>query len=338
MGHRKVILGYSGGVDSTAAVALLQKQGFSVVALTLDMCGDDLLVEGARNAASLAGIEFSVVNCEKLFRQEIKDYFISEYVKGRTPAPCTRCNPMIKWRLLLEYATANNIYHIATGHYFRIEKYNGKLYVARAADSRKDQSYYLWGLSQEILNRAITPMADVIKEHINSEKRKESMGVCFLRGVRYGDYIRALRDDRITAGDIITVDGKVVAQHKGLAYYTVGQKRGEGIPSGSVVVGVDAMYNRLIIGEDKDLYHSYLYVRECNIVDEEELLTSNDISVMVRGIGRNPDGYATSVEPITDGFKVRLSSPAWACAAGQPVVFYRGDRVIGGGYLDYSRV
>ncbi|MFR9536320.1 MAG: argininosuccinate synthase domain-containing protein, partial [Rikenellaceae bacterium] len=132
MDRTKVILGYSGGIDSVAAVAILQKQGFEVKALTLDMCGDSSLVSEARQSAEAAGIEFATLNCEELFQKEIKDYFAAEYIAGRTPAPCTRCNPMIKWRLLLEYANENNIYHIATGHYFRIEEYNNKLYVARA--------------------------------------------------------------------------------------------------------------------------------------------------------------------------------------------------------------
>ncbi len=333
--NKKVVLGYSGGVDSAAAVALLQKLGYSVTALTLDMCGDSALVESARISAAQADVKFDTVNCEGLFQKEIKDYFTKEYLNGRTPAPCTRCNPHIKWRLLLEYANANNIYHLSTGHYFRVEEYNGKLYVARAADSRKDQSYYLWGLSQEVLKRALTPMAEMIKEQINSEKRKESMGVCFLKGARYSDYISEVCGN-IAHGDILDKDGNLVGRHKGLAYYTVGQKRGDGIPPGSSIISIVNSRNSLIVGDNQDLYHSELYVRECNIVDEAELLESLDISILVRGIGRNPDGFASKIERIDGGFKVKLSSPAWACAAGQPVVFYRGDRVIGGGYLDSS--
>ncbi len=336
MDHSKVVLGYSGGVDSAAAVALLQELRLEVTALTLDMCGDEQFIEEARERAAVAGVRFDSLNCEELFQTQIKDYFASEYLNGRTPAPCTRCNPMVKWRLLAEYASANNIYHIATGHYFRIEKYRGKLFIARAADRRKDQSYYLWGLSQELLERAITPMSDIIKEQINTSKRKESMGVCFLRAERYSDYLEKVCG-AIPHGDIVDKSGAVVGRHKGLAYYTVGQKRGEGLPAGSVVIGLDNSSNSLIIGEDCDLYHTQLFIDDCNIVDIDELLTSADISVMIRGLGRNPEGYATSVTPHENGYKITLSSPAWACAAGQPVVLYRGDRVIGGGYLSKSR-
>ncbi|MFI3285452.1 MAG: tRNA-specific 2-thiouridylase [Rikenellaceae bacterium] len=336
MDYTKVILGYSGGIDSAAAVALLKSQGFEVVALTLDMCGNKKLVEGARQAAIRSDIEFATINCEELFAREIKDYFIDEYLNGRTPAPCTRCNPLIKWRLLLEYANSRNVFHIATGHYFRVEEYNGKLYVARATDRRKDQSYYLWGLSQEILRRAVTPMATIIKEQINKEKRKESMGVCFLKGRRYNEYIAEVCGD-IEHGDIVDQNGTLVGRHIGLAYYTIGQKRGEGIPNCSSIISIDKARNMLVIGKDENLYHSKLYVKKCNIIDQQELLESDDITVLVRGLGRNPDGFASHVKCIDGGYYVELSSPAWACAAGQPVVFYRGERVIGGGYLDFSK-
>ncbi len=336
MNRKKIVLGYSGGVDSVAAVAMLQDQGFEVVALTLDMCGDIALVDNARTRAANAGIEFAALNCEELFTREIKEYFASEYLKGRTPAPCTRCNPLIKWKLLAEYASDNNIYNIATGHYFQIKEYGNRLYVARATDRRKDQSYYLWGLSQEILQRAITPMADVVKSEINVEKRSESMGVCFLRGQKYSDYISQFFPN-IEGGDIVDKEGNVVGCHKGLAYYTVGQKRGEGIPANSVVIALDNRCNSLIVGNDEDLYHTILFIEDCNIVDENELFESQDISVMIRGIGRNPDGYAKHIERTGKGYKITLSHPAWACAAGQPVVLYRGDRVIGGGYLSTSQ-
>lgn len=335
MDRSRVVLGFSGGIDSMAAVGMLQSDGFQVTALTLDMCADEELVAKARAAALSQNAKFEAVDCAELFEREIKKYFVSEYLQGRTPAPCTRCNPRIKWHLLLEYANQNNIYHIATGHYFRVTEHNGKLYVARAADQRKDQSYYLWGLSQEVLSRAITPMASVIKEDIKGSRSKESMGVCFLSSRPYSEYIEKICGE-LPHGDIVDKNGCVVGQHKGLAYYTVGQKRGEGIPAGSSIIGVDNSCNRLIVGQNKDLYHTKLYIDQCNIVDTEELLGSTDITVLVRGLGRNPEGFAERVESASDGYKITLSSPAWACAAGQPVVLYRGDRVIGGGYLKFS--
>ncbi len=300
------------------------------------MEGDEAMVETARLRAAEMGVDFAVVECREEFQRGVVDNFVGEYVAGRTPAPCTRCNPLIKWRFLAEYANKIGATKIATGHYFSIKKYNDRYYVARAKDARKDQSYYLWGLSQEMLSMALTPMSDRIKEEVKAQSaiKKESMGICFLRGRHYTELI-AQSGYAIESGDIIdSQTQKVVGRHNGLAHYTVGQKRGEGIPAGSAVVGVDAQGNRLVVGEDAELYESRLVIGECNIVDEAELLSSSDITVMVRGFGRNPEGYARVERGATqDEYIIHLDTPAWACAGGQPVVLYREDRVIGGGYL-----
>ncbi len=334
MDKSRVVLGFSGGIDSVAAVKLLQDKGFKVTALTLDMCSDTSLIEKARLSATEIGVDFDVVDCTSLFEREIKQYFIDEYRNGHTPAPCTRCNPEIKWRSLIDYANSRGIYHIATGHYFKILEHNSHLYVARPADARKDQSYYLWGLTQEILARAVTPMAEIIKEDIkkNSANIGESMGVCFLKGRPYSEFV-----GETPSGEIVDKCGVVMGYHSGISNYTVGQKRGEGIPSGSSIIALDNLHNRLIIGDNNDLLHTQLFIDNCNIVDEQELLTSSDITVLVRGLGRNPEGFAEEISPIDGGYHISLSSPAWACAPGQPVVLYRGERVIGGGYLKSSR-
>ncbi len=333
MDKSRVVLGFSGGIDSAAAVKILQDKGFNVTALTLDMCSDTSLIVKARLAAESIGVDFDTLECSALFQREIKEYFISEYKSGRTPAPCTRCNPRIKWRSLLEYANKKGIYHIATGHYFKIVEHNSKLYVARPADARKDQSYYLWGLSQEVLARAVTPMADIIKEEIKKESanKRESMGVCFLDGKPYSEFV-----GETPAGDIVDKSGAIMGRHTGISNYTVGQKRGEGIPAGYSIIALDNRSNQLTIGTNDDLLHTQLYIKNCNFVDEEELLSSNDITVLVRGLGRNPEGYAKEIVKLDDGYKITLSSPAWACAPGQPVVLYRAERVIGGGYLESS--
>ncbi len=332
-----VVLGFSGVIDSAAAIILLQSQGFKVEALTLDMCGDANMVAQAQKRAGELGVNFSTINCHELFKKEIKDYFISEYLAGRTPAPCTRCNPYIKWKLLIDYANQQGIYHVATGHYFRIKEYNNHLYVARPADAKKDQSYYLWGLTAPTLSRASTPMAEIIKEDVkrSSTQKSESMGVCFLRGMRYSDYI--LNEcGELPMGDITNKAGEVIGRHNGIANYTIGQKRGEGIPSGSVIVGINASENRLIAGDNSDLFHHKLYISQTNFIDREEVLDADDISVMIRGIGRNPEGFARvkEISKSAGEYCIELSSPSWAAAEGQPIVLYRDDRVIGGGYLD----
>ncbi len=334
--QQRVIVAFSGGIDSCAALEILRSQGYEPIALMLWLTTEDEeAIERARQRAENLGVEFVSLDCREQFQREIIDNFVQEYVAGRTPAPCTRCNPLIKWRLLCDYADSVGVKYVATGHYFSISKYNNKLYVSRAADPRKDQSYYLWGLNQEVLSRALTPMADKIKEEVkaSSTLKKESMGVCFLRGCHYSELIER-SGHTIARGHIVDTKGEVVGQHRGLAYYTIGQKRGEGIPSGVAIVDIDATRNRVVVGEDKLLYRTILTIDDCNIIEPEEWLTARDITVMVRGLGRNPEGvaYVSSTSEV-GVYTLHLSDPAWACAVGQPVVLYRGQRVIGGGYF-----
>lgn len=330
---RSVLLGFSGGIDSSAAVEELRQNGYRVVALTLDTTGDENMVATARKQAAQLSVEHYVKDVRADFQQKIIDYFISSYASGRTPAPCTMCNPLIKWHHLLLEADRLGIDYIATGHYFNVEECDGRYYVARALDGRKDQSYYLWGLSQDVLRRIVTPMGQKIKSDINPPhaRSKESMGLCFLRGVGYGDFIAQNCPAALRCGEVVNTLGEVVGIHDGIALYTIGQKRGV---VGGAVVGIDAECNRLIVGENRDLYKATLEVGACNIVNEEELLSSTDVQVVVRGFGRNPEGFAKLIEPIEGGYRIALDDLAWAPAAGQPVVFYRGNRVLGGGILE----
>ncbi|MFR9560302.1 MAG: argininosuccinate synthase domain-containing protein, partial [Rikenellaceae bacterium] len=332
MNQKRAILAFSGGIDSSAAVEILQSEGYEITALMLSLnVGDEEQIYNARQRAEELGVEFVVKDCRELFEREIINNFVREYVAGRTPAPCTRCNPLIKWRVLVEYAKSVGAEHIATGHYFSTTLHRGKIYVSRAKDPRKDQSYYLWGVSQEALGMALTPMSDKIKEDIKQKStlKKESMGVCFLQGGHYSELISS-RGGRIEGGDIVDAKGDVVGKHRGLAFYTIGQKRGEGIPSGVAVTAIDAAKNQITVGEDAELYSRTLTIRDCNVIDEQEWLTSPNITVMVRGLGRNPEGYARVEKSSHEGeYIIHLESPAWACAQGQPVVLYVGDRVIG---------
>ncbi|MFI3293466.1 MAG: tRNA 2-thiouridine(34) synthase MnmA [Rikenellaceae bacterium] len=338
--NKRVILAFSGGIDSSAVAENLRDEGYDVTALMLSLAeGDEEQILKGRESARKMGINFVVKDCRERFRREVIDYFVGEYIAGRTPAPCTRCNPHIKWVELVEYAKSVEADYIATGHYFSTVHHNGKIYVSKAKDPRKDQSYYLWGVSQEALQMALTPMADKIKEDIKSRStlKKESMGVCFLRGCHYSELIERV-GHKIRRGEIVNLVGEVVGEHRGLAYYTIGQKRGEGIPMGLAVVGMNAANNQIVVGEDRELYTNTLVINECNFVDEEEVLSSSNISVLVRGLGRNPEGYAKVEKSTVDGeYIVHLENPAWACAQGQPVVLYIDDRVIGGGHFVVSK-
>ena len=330
---QSVLLGFSGGIDSCTSALRLMAEGYHVVALTIDTMGDEAMLHKARTKAEEIGAEWLMYDAREEFKREIIDYFCQEYAMGHTPAPCTRCNPLIKWRALLNEANRLGIKRIATGHYFNIERRDEKYYVTKGIDESKDQSYYLWGLSQEILSRAITPMGNAIKSDVKQafKDKSESMGICFLSGLPYAEFLRNRGID-MPDGDIVTRNGEVCGRHNGIARYTIGQRRGVGIPEGMRVIGIDATRNHIIVGENELLFHNQLHIAHCNIVDEEELLTAKDITVKIRGIGRNPQ-LPVSVEATHGGYIVKTQDPAWAPAIGQPLVFYRNNWVIGGGIV-----
>ncbi len=334
---RDVLLAFSGGIDSCAAIEILRKMGYNPHAMTIDMIGDQAMLQQAKESAKRLKIQLHIIDGREIFRREIINNFTNEYLSGHTPAPCTRCNTLIKWELLAQTADRLGIYHIATGHYFQITPLNGLHYVTRAIDPNKDQSYYLWGVRQDILKRAITPLGREIKERIKerSSLKRESMGICFLRGEHYADFLCA-ECGEIASGDIIDTEGRVVGTHNGIARYTIGQRRGEGIPEGLRVIRIEATQNRIIVGANSLLYSKRLIINECHFVDPMEVTSSDQVKVMIRGIGLNPEGFA-KITIISDSIEngitaqIELSNPAWAAAAGQPIALYIGDRVVGGG-------
>ena len=330
---KSVVLGFSGGIDSCTAAQRLRDEGYRVVALTINTTNDHKLLETARLKAQEIGIEWLEYDATERFKQDIIDYFTSSYINGCTPAPCTRCNTLIKWPILCEVADSLGIYHIATGHYLDIVERNGHLYIARALDRSKDQSYYLWGVGEDTLRRMLTPMRQVLKNDIreNFTNKKESMGICFLNGLHYTEFLNS-QGIEFSSGDIVNNKSEIVGQHNGIARYTIGQRRGVGIPEGMRIIGIDTTSNRLIVGNNSELYRQKLYIYDCRITNPEELLSADDITIMIRGIGRNPE-RPVKVERHNDGYCVTCDDSAWAPAIGQPLVFYRNNLVIGGGII-----
>ncbi|MBR5853816.1 MAG: tRNA 2-thiouridine(34) synthase MnmA [Alistipes sp.] len=334
MERKRVLLGFSGGIDSTSAVGILQGEGYDVVALTIDTLLDNETIAKAERVAKELGIEWHLYNGRECFEREIVNYFCEEYAKGRTPAPCTRCNSLIKWTILEAVANDLGIEHIATGHYFNIEKHDGNYYVAKGIDPAKDQSYYLWGLSQGILRRALTPMGNLIKSEVKEAFRdkSESMGICFLQRKHYTEFLES-KGIKMVEGDIVNEQGILCGRHNGIARYTIGQRRGEGLKEGMRVVDIDGTNNTIIVGEKASLYKSTLIIKQFNIVNRNELLTSDDITLKIRGIGLNPERPIT-IREIEDGLIITSPDPTYAPAKGQPVVFYRKNLVIGGGIIE----
>lgn len=332
--ERSVILGFSGGIDSTSAVDVLREQGYRVIALTIDTMGDSTMLEKTEQRAKELGVEWHAVDAKAMFERDIIEYFCNEYTSGRTPAPCTRCNTHIKWQILLTEANRLGVEYIATGHYFNIEQHNDKYYVAKALDSNKDQSYYLWGLPQEILRRAIAPMGSKIKSEVKEgfKDKSESMGICFLCRRPYAEFLES-RGIEMQSGDIVDEMGRVCGRHNGIARYTIGQKRGEGIPEGKRVIDIEPHANIIRVGDNSMLYKSKLYITDCNIIDECELLTAKNITIKIRGIGKNPE-LPISIERYKEGYMITTTDKAYAPASGQPLVLYRDNLVIGGGIVD----
>lgn len=334
MSDREVLLAFSGGIDSSAAVGLLRDAGYEVTALTLGMTDDPDFESRVRRRAEELGVPLRFRPVAERFRQEVIGYFIEDYRQGRTPVPCTVCNSRIKWPELLAEADRLNIPYLATGHYFRITELDGKYYVTRARDRRKDQSYYLWDIPQEVLRRTIAPMGDRIKRELAAEHpgMRESMGICFLRGARCRDFLR-LRLPGLRPGAVVDTSGRIIGGHEGAALYTLGQRKGLGLPEGMSVVAVDTENNRLVAGSDALLRRYVLELGGCRLVDRGEVFDAGDVRAVVRGVGRNPEG-PVRIAPTRTGLRIELTDPAWAPAVGQAVVLYRGDRVVAGGFLE----
>lgn len=337
---KKVFIGISGGIDSAASVLLLKEQGYDVVGVYLQIVKP---LEDKHFLEQQLGIKIIIDDVGKEFSTLIVDDFLRSYSVGQTPSPCVECNHKIKWRKLYEIAKRNGGGLIATGHYCQKQKVGDKFYVSRAVDNSKDQSYYLWGLEQDILSQAIFPLGNCTKQYIYEFMRSkgcdyfvnkpQSMSICFMNGKKLPQFLsERLSSNLLKIGDIIDSNGKIVGVHNGFPLYTIAQKKGLELPNGTCVTAIDANQNRLTVGSKEELYRKNITIRNWRFTDLSEVQNATNMTVTVRGIGRNPSGTA-KVHIISDTLaEVELTSPAWAVASGQPVVFYIEERVVGGAY------
>lgn len=337
-GAKRVLLAFSGGTDSSYAAVKLAAKGYRVEALILNMDGDKVFIDNAVSKARNLGLPCRIMDIKALFREQVIDYFICEYLTGRTPAPCTVCNPLIKWKTLYNVAVAEGFDHIATGHYFRTQLRDGICYAAKAVDFRKDQSYYLWMLPEKILMMALTPMGDEIKKYVVERTpeivEKESMGVCFLGGRDYRDFLREKYAGHPSClpGDIVDGDGVRLGKHQGCAFYTIGQKKGLDLPPGHTVTGIDSANNRLMAGKSDELIFRHITLKNYRLAGGE--VPAGWIpEIKIRGYGSNPAG-GCSFSISEDRMTLTFEEPVRAPAKGQPAVFYDGDLVIGGGFIE----
>ena len=358
----RVLLGMSGGIDSTVSAMLLLEQGYEVVGVTFrtfdsmkesclakekGCCTIESIMEAKHNAERM-GFEHHIVDFREPFRQCVIQNFIDEYMAGRTPNPCVICNSSIKWGELMRVADEMYCDFIATGHYARIAERDGHLFLRTAADIHKDQTYFLWRLTEEQLRRTIFPLGDLTKEQVREIARehgyeklavkRESQEICFIPDDDYRAFLRANVPDyeeRVHAGEYVDAQGHVIGQHEGYVNYTIGQRKGLGIALGqrAFVTHIDPATNRVSLGTYDDLYATELRFQS-PITNHQSPISNSPIMAKVRY--RSQAVEVTNYQsPITNKKTGSLffREPVWGITPGQSVVLYQDDLVIGGGII-----
>ncbi|MDP4240105.1 MAG: tRNA 2-thiouridine(34) synthase MnmA [Bacteroidota bacterium] len=343
----KILLGMSGGTDSSVAAILLLEQGFEVVGLTFRFWEDgeeNIHLQDAVRLAGQLGIEHITYDARKVFRESVVQYFIDEYLAGRTPFPCVKCNNELKWRLILEEADRLGCGNVAMGHYVNIVHENNRYLVAEGVDPDKDQSFFLWGLTQEQLSRIIFPLGQFHKTEVRAmaaergykkvSEKKDSLGACFCSG----DYRPFLKnqlsepDKLIFAGNFLDEAGNVLGRHEGFPLYTVGQRRGLMHLNRKVFVKeIRPLTNEVVLAPLTGMYKTEFLIRDVNVVDKN--LFSNDFDAICRIRYRKQNTLSRVIFLENGMARVELAEPLESIAPGQTAVFYRDGKVLGGGFI-----
>jgi len=348
----------SGGVDSSVAALLLKEQGYDVIGVTMQIwqqedacslekkggCCGVSAVEDARRVAEVIGIPYYVMNFRREFQKNVIDYFVAEYLRGRTPNPCIACNRYVKWEALLNRSLEIGVDYIATGHYARIEQLqNGRYAIRNSVTAAKDQTYALYNLTQEQLSRTLMPVGDFEKDHIRKiaadanlpvAHKPDSQDICFVPDGDYGAFLDRERGGDVPGpGNFVTRDGVVLGRHKGITHYTIGQRRGLDLPMGKrvFVTEIRPETNEVVIGENEDTFTTQVICDHVNYMAISDLDAPRRVMAKIR---YNHGGEYCMIEKMPDGrvlctFEktVRASTP------GQAVVFYDGEYVLGGGTI-----
>ncbi len=359
MAKKKVMLGMSGGVDSSVAAAVLLEKGYDVVGVTLKIWPDNdkasekeggccslSSVDDARCVAGKLGIPYYVLNFKDIFQNEVIDYFTKEYFRGRTPNPCIACNRHVKFDAMLKKAQAMGLDYVSTGHYALIEyDYQLKRYLLKKSRAlKKDQTYALYNLTQYQLERTLMPLGCYTKDQIRRKagrlglpvaSKPDSQEICFVPDDDYGRFISENADCRIRPGKFVDTKGNVLGDHKGIVHYTVGQRKGLGIAFGRpmYVVGIDARKNMVVLGEHDEVFSKGLVAGDVNYIYMDRLEKEMNVTVKIRySAGEVP---ARLIPFMENSVKVLFETPQRAVTPGQSAVFYMNDAVIGGGIIDY---
>ena len=346
----------SGGVDSSVAAALLLEEGYACIGVTMQLWPEDLprehesgccsisAVEDARRVANKLGIPYYVLNFADIFVEEVIDRFADEYLRGRTPNPCIVCNEKVKFGAFLEKALELECDYVATGHYAIVERdeASGRYLLKRGRDRQKDQSYTLYGLTQEQLSRTLFPLGPYLKEETRRIARElglitaakpDSQEICFVPEGDYRAFMERYRPESKRPGPIVDLQGNVLGQHQGIAFYTVGQRKGLGIPHPTplYVVAIDEVNNALVVGPREAVEGWSLLADPVNFIAVPQLDGARRGTCKIRY--RVQDAPAT-IEPAPEGGVItRFDEPQAAITPGQSVVWYDGDVVVGGGII-----
>ncbi len=354
-GKTRVVVGMSGGVDSSAAAALLLEQGYDVVGITLklwpqdcvnraeDKCCGPQAVADARSVSHKLDIPYYLVDEAEDFQKQVINYFAEEYKAGRTPNPCVMCNERLKFGTLISRARQLGAEYIATGHFARVEKTaTGRMLLKRGRDPRKDQSYFLFSLKQEQLARTLFPLGELTKtdtrcvarqNELKTADKEESMEICFVPDKDYGRFLQQANLVQKHKGDIVNLHGHVLGQHEGIEFYTIGQRKGLGLssPKPLYVIELDAANNRVIVGDESALDRDEFVVERCNWIPFEAPPGPIEVTAKIR---YNHPGTPATITPEANGrARVKLHVPQRAITPGQACVFYQDDLVVGGGWI-----